>query len=72
MNILTPKQVAAILQISPRQVSRLAQAEILPGFKLGSQWRFEESKIQNWITNVADLSVSPITHKIRERSAHVS
>ena len=48
-SILTVKDVAGYLRVNPRTVYRLAVDRKLPGFKVGTTWRFKRSDIDEWI-----------------------
>ena len=48
-NILDADQVAAMLKVHPRTVKRLANQHVLPGFKVGGQWRFRREAIEEYI-----------------------
>ena len=45
--LLTTREVAAVLKVSPQTVARMAKTERLPGFRLpgGREWRFRRSEI---------------------------
>ncbi|MFQ5813553.1 MAG: helix-turn-helix domain-containing protein [Anaerolineae bacterium] len=43
--IITPSQVAALLQLNVRTVYRLAQRGVIPGNKIGRGWRFSKEYI---------------------------
>ena len=45
---LTVPEVAELLKLSPKTVYRLAQRRELPGFKVGSAWRFLRRDIDSW------------------------
>ena len=47
--ILDTDEVAKLLKVHPRTVKRLASEGILPGFKVGSQWRFRREAINEYI-----------------------
>lgn len=47
---LDVKQVQGILDLSERTVFRLIKKGELKGFKVGREWRFEESDIEDYIT----------------------
>lgn len=47
--LLNVKQVQDILHLSERTVFRLIQRKELKGFKVGREWRFEQSDIDNFI-----------------------
>jgi len=47
--VLTIKEVAALLKIAEKTAYIMAQRGELPGFKVGGQWRFRRSDIDDWI-----------------------
>lgn len=47
--VLTVKEVADYLRVNQRTVYRLAVGRKLPGFKVGSTWRFKRAEIDGWI-----------------------
>ena len=49
--VLTAEEVAEYLRIHPYTVRRLARAGKVPGFKIGGQWRFNRSEIDNLINS---------------------
>lgn len=55
-NILTIKQVAEYLKISPRTVYKLVKEGTIPSFKIMNMWRFEQSKIDQWIQEKSDFN----------------
>lgn len=46
-DVLTPKEVAAVLRVSVRHVQN--EAVSLGGFKVGNQWRFNADRIRAFI-----------------------
>lgn len=44
-NLLTSREVARILDLSPDTVNEFARKNILPAFKKGKQWRFRKRDI---------------------------
>jgi excisionase family DNA binding protein len=44
-------EIAARLGVNSTTVYRLAQKGRLPGFKVGSQWRFSEDQLDLWIAD---------------------
>lgn len=52
--ILTVKEVAAKLRVAARTLRQWAEVGIIPAFKLGRQWRFRRTDIQNWLRGGAD------------------
>jgi PTS system nitrogen regulatory IIA component len=49
MDLLTAKQLAEYLQISQRSIYRLLERGELPATKIGGQWRFRKTAIDEWI-----------------------
>ena len=47
--ILTIREVAALLKIGEKTTYTMAQSGELPGFKVRGQWRFRRSDIDAWI-----------------------
>ncbi len=43
--LLTSREVARILDLSPDTVNEFARKNILPAFKKGKQWRFRKKDI---------------------------
>ncbi len=47
--VLTLKEVAALLKIAERTAYMMVQRGDLPGFKVGGQWRFKRNDIDAWM-----------------------
>ena len=47
--IMTIEEVAKYLQLKPQTVYKWAQEETIPGAKLGKEWRFRKSILDEWI-----------------------
>jgi excisionase family DNA binding protein len=45
------EQVAAAIGMSVERVQELARTGILPGFKVGRNWRFGPEAIRSWVKN---------------------
>jgi excisionase family DNA binding protein len=52
-HLLSVRELAGFLQISERQVLRLAAAGTLPGVKIGVEWRFQKTAIDSWLAERA-------------------
>ena len=50
-NYLSIGEVAAKLGVNSTTVYRLAQKGTLPGFKVGSQWRFSGDQLESWVAD---------------------
>lgn len=49
--ILTIREVAALLKVGEKTAYTMAQSGKLPGFKVQGQWRFRRADIDQWITH---------------------
>jgi excisionase family DNA binding protein len=47
--ILTIREVAALLKIGEKTAYTMAQSGELPGFKVRGQWRFRRIELDRWI-----------------------
>ena len=47
--VLTVEEMAHYLRIRPLTIYKHASGGRLPGFKVGSHWRFKKSTIDEWI-----------------------
>lgn len=55
--IITPSQVAALLQVHVKTVYRLAEQGVIPGHKIGRRWRFSKQRILGLVAdNVKNAS----------------
>jgi len=48
--LLTPQQVAALLQVTPRSVLDWLRSGYLTGYKLGRLWRVSQEQVNDLIT----------------------
>lgn len=48
---LSIDQVAHRFGVNPTTVYRLAQKGVLPGFKVGNQWRFSPQMLESWVAD---------------------
>jgi excisionase family DNA binding protein len=46
---LTTVEVAKHLKVHPSMVCKMAKRGELPGFKIGSAWRFDHGQIEEWM-----------------------
>jgi excisionase family DNA binding protein len=49
--VLTPAQLAELLQLDEEAVVELAERGDLPGRKLGDEWRFSRSAVLAWLAD---------------------
>ncbi len=57
--LLTPNEVAAMLQTNSRTVQALARKHKLPGVKIGKFWRFRGSELERWVQGLLDSNRQP-------------
>jgi excisionase family DNA binding protein len=48
-NLLTTDQVAEYLRVDKFTIYRLVGRKKIPAFRVGSQWRFSKSLIDEWL-----------------------
>jgi len=46
--VMTVKELAYYLRVHPTTVYRLLRTRQLPGFRVGSEWRFNRAAIEQW------------------------
>jgi excisionase family DNA binding protein len=46
--ILTAQEVSELLRFHPDTIYRLANERQIPGFRVGSEWRFDVDTIDRW------------------------
>jgi len=49
--IITPSQVADLLQVHVKTVYRLAEQGVIPGNKIGRRWRFSRQRILDLVAD---------------------
>jgi len=54
-NLLTAEQVARYLKIDKFTVYRLVTQKKIPAFKVGNQWRFKKSLLEEWLIKNSNL-----------------
>ena len=59
-NVLTTKELAEYLKLNEKTIIKMAQSGELPGFKIGSQWRFYLSIINEYLHDKALKSSSSL------------
>jgi excisionase family DNA binding protein len=52
--VLSPAEVADLLQVDDSVVQELAEAGELPGRKIGGEWRFARTAVLEWLGAVED------------------
>jgi excisionase family DNA binding protein len=71
--ILTIREVAALLKIGEKTAYTMVQSGQLPGFKVRGQWRFRRADIERWInTQLTDTTTTTATGEAQCTSANRS
>ena len=65
--ILTVREVSEFLRIHPTTIYRLVRTNQIPGFRVGSDWRFNSDTIDRWMTEQQAESKSRSTTNSRLR-----
>jgi excisionase family DNA binding protein len=47
--VLNTEEAAALLQIHPKTLQRLARQGVIPAFRIGDLWRFRASAMDEWL-----------------------
>ena len=55
LRFLTLQEAAVLLQVSKRTLHRMVQRNGLPAFKVGRQWRIQESELIKFVQSVNEL-----------------
>jgi len=60
--IMTLEEVAAYLKLKPQTIYTWAQEKKIPAAKIGKEWRFKRSVLDEWFNNHIDEKFSKIVH----------
>jgi len=64
-DIMTLEEVAAYLKVKPQTIYTWAQEKKIPGAKLGKEWRFKKSIIDEWYLQHIDTKFSDVIDKFK-------
>lgn len=64
--IMTLEEVAAYLKVKPQTIYTWAQEKKIPAAKLGKEWRFKRSIIDEWFNQHIDEKFKHIVNKVKE------
>ncbi len=56
-NLLTAQQVARYLKVDKFTIYRLVTQKKIPAFKVGNQWRFKRSMLEEWLLKNANFEL---------------
>ncbi len=65
--IMTLEEVAAYLRVKPQTIYTWAQDKKIPAAKLGKEWRFKKSIIDEWYLQHIDDKFNDIIQKVKEK-----
>lgn len=65
---MTLEEVARYLRMKPQTIYSWAQAGKIPAAKLGKEWRFRKSIIDEWILSHMDEKFTGLIEKTRSNS----
>ena len=66
-DLLTTKQLAEYLQLSERSVYRLLEQGDIPALRVGGQWRFRKSAVDEWLdVRVQQMEIEQLDATFRE------
>jgi excisionase family DNA binding protein len=68
--VLTLEEVAQYLRVHPSTIYRLVKKKQLPGFKVGSDWRFNLESIDRWRAEAERGVVKPAYSTMENEKAH--
>ncbi len=57
-DIMTVKELADYLKIAEKTAYRFASEGKVPGFKVGSAWRFKKEEIDAWIKRQSEAAAT--------------
>jgi excisionase family DNA binding protein len=66
-DIFTIKELSEHLRVHPTTIYRLLRQGRLPGFRVGSNWRFNRAAIEQWERTQASAPEIPIARGRRKR-----
>ena len=67
-DIMTLEEVAAYLRLKPQTIYTWAQDKKIPAAKLGKEWRFKKSIIDEWFIRHIDQKFSGVVRAWQEKS----
>lgn len=50
--VLNTEEAAALLQIHPKTLQKMAREGTVPAFRIGDLWRFRASALDEWLRSV--------------------
>jgi len=66
-DIMTLEEVASYLRLKPQTIYTWAQDKKIPAAKLGKEWRFKKSIVDEWFMQHIDEKFSEIVNTWKEK-----
>jgi excisionase family DNA binding protein len=66
-DIMTLEEVAAYLRLKPQTIYTWAQEKKIPAAKLGKEWRFKKSIIDEWFVQHIDEKFSDVVKSCKAK-----
>jgi len=66
-DIMTLEEVAAYLRLKPQTIYTWAQDKKIPAAKLGKEWRFKKSIVDEWFVQHIDEKFSEVVNTWKEK-----
>lgn len=66
---MTLEEVAAYLRVKPQTIYTWAQDKKIPAAKLGKEWRFKKSMIDEWFVQHIDEKFNSVVEAWQEKQA---
>lgn len=66
-DIMTLEEVAAYLRLKPQTIYTWAQEKKIPAAKLGKEWRFKKSIIDEWFLQHIDEKFADVLNALKEK-----
>jgi excisionase family DNA binding protein len=67
-DIMTLEEVAAYLKLKPQTIYTWAQEKKIPAAKLGKEWRFKKTIIDEWIIQHMDKKFEPVIQSWKRKN----
>lgn len=67
--VMTVRELASYLRVHPSTIYRLLKNGQIPGFKVGSDWRFDVETIDKWRNAQSSMGLNPELEKPNQVSA---
>ena len=66
--IMTLEEVANYLKLKPQTIYTWAQEKKIPAAKLGKEWRFKKSIIDEWFLQHIDEKFGGVVQSVKEKN----